>query len=49
MSHTFKPWHKSVALKPELRSGEVSLSQFTADLHVVVRGGGRRPLQEDLE
>lgn len=43
------PWHQVVALKPELRSGELSLSQFAADLHEVVSGVGRRPLYEDPE
>ena len=43
------PWHQVVALKPELRTGELSLSQFAADLHEVVSRAGRRPLYEDPE
>ncbi|MDE0105406.1 MAG: DUF499 domain-containing protein [Bryobacterales bacterium] len=41
------PWHKVVALKAELRTGELSLSQFAADLHEVVTRAGRRPIYED--
>ncbi len=49
MSPTPKPWHNVVTLKSELRSGELSLSQFAADLHEVVSQAGRRPLYEDPE
>ncbi|MYB97271.1 MAG: ATP-binding protein [Gemmatimonadetes bacterium] len=41
------PWHQIVRLKPELRSGELSLAEFAADLHEVVTGAGRRPIYED--
>ncbi len=43
------PWHHAVALKAELRTGELSLSQFAADLHEVASRAGRRPLYEDPE
>ncbi len=43
------PWHHVVTLKSELRTGELSLSQFAADLHEVVSRAGRRPLYEDPE
>ncbi|MDE0626645.1 MAG: DUF499 domain-containing protein [Bryobacterales bacterium] len=43
------PWHQIVTLKPELRTGELSLSQFAADLHEVVGRAGRRALYEDPE
>lgn len=43
------PWHQVVTLKSELRTGELSLSQFAADLHEVVSRAGRRPLYEDPE
>ena len=43
------PWHQVVTLKSELRTGELSLSQFAADLHEVVSLAGRRPLYEDPE
>ena len=49
MPPTPTPWHQVVALKPELRTGELSLSQFAADLHEVVSRAGRRPLYEDPE
>ncbi len=43
------PWHQVVTLKSELRTGELSLSQFAADLHEVASRAGRRPLYEDPE
>ena len=33
---TQMPWHEIVRLKPELRSGELTLAEFAADLHEVV-------------
>ena len=44
-SHT--PWHQVVRLKDELRSGELSLAEFAADLHEVVALANRRPIYED--
>lgn len=41
------PWHHIVRLKPELRSGELTLAEFAADLHEVVTQAGRRPIYED--
>ena len=41
------PWHHTVRLKSELRSGELSLAEFAADLHEVVTQAGRRPIYED--
>ena len=41
------PWHQIVRLKDELRSGELSLSEFAADLHEVVAKAGKRPIYED--
>ncbi len=41
------PWHQVVRLKPELRSGALSLAEFAADLHEVVTQAGRRPIYED--
>ena len=41
------PWPPIVRLKPELRSGELSLAEFAADLHEVVTQAGRRPIYED--
>ena len=34
----WKPWHKVVALRDDLRSGELSLAAFAADLHAVAVG-----------
>ena len=42
-----KPWHHFVALKPELRSGELTLAEFAADLHEVTLGRGKRAVYED--
>ena len=42
-----KPWHEVVRLKDELRSGELTLAEFAADLHEVTLGEGRRPIYED--
>ena len=44
-----KPWHEVVRLKEELRTGELSLAQFAADLHEVTLAQGRRPVYEDPE
>lgn len=42
-----KPWHEVMRLREELRTGELSLADFAADLHEVVLAKGRRPLYED--
>ena len=42
-----KPWHAVVRLKDELRSGELALAEFAADLHEVTLARGRRPVYED--
>ena len=42
-----KPWHQVVRLKDDLRSGELTLAEFAADLHEVTLGEGRRPIYED--
>ena len=44
---TSKPWHEVVRLKEELRSGELSLAEFAADLHEVTLARGQRPVYED--
>ena len=41
------PWHKIVRLKEELRTGELSLAEFAADLHEVTLARGQRPVYED--
>ena len=47
MRKRFKPWHQVVRLKEELRSGELALAEFAADLHEVTQARGRRPIYED--
>ena len=42
-----KPWHEVVELRDDLRTGELSLSIFAADLYDVVMQKGRRPVYED--
>ena len=42
-----QPWHRVVRLKDELRTGELTLAEFAADLHEVTLGEGRRPIYED--
>ena len=42
-----RPWHEVVRLKDELRTGELALAEFAADLHEVVQARGRRPVYED--
>ena len=42
-----RPWHQVVRIKDELRSGELTLAEFAADLHEVTLGEGRRPIYED--
>ena len=44
-----KPWHQVVRLKEELRSGELALAEFAADLHEVTQAQGRRPIYEEPE
>ena len=42
-----QPWHTIFRLKDELRTGELTLAEFAADLHEVVSGLGKRPIYED--
>jgi hypothetical protein len=41
------PWHKVVSLRPDLKSGELSLNIFAADLYDVSMQRGVRPVYED--
>lgn len=41
------PWHKVVTLRADLRSGDLALNQFAADLYEVLRQNGKRPIYED--
>ena len=42
-----KPWHQVVQLRDDLKTGELSLAVFAADLYDVVMQKGRRPVYED--
>ena len=41
------PWHEVVTLREDVRTGELSLADFAADLHDVVMQKGTRPVYED--
>ena len=41
------PWRKVVRLRDDVRTGELSLTEFAADLHDVMMQEGGRPLYED--
>ena len=43
---TLKPWNKLVRLREDVRSGELSLQEFAADLFDVVNRTGKRPIYE---
>ena len=43
----WKPWHQVVDLRDDLRTGELSLAAFAADLYEVAMQQGRRPIYED--
>ena len=40
-------WHKVVSLRPDLRSGKLSMASFAADLYDVAMQHGTRPAYED--
>ena len=41
------PWHEVVTLRDDVRTGELSLADFAADLHDVMMQTGARPIYED--
>ncbi len=41
------PWHNVVTLREDVRTGELSLADFAADLHDVMMQKGARPVYED--
>jgi hypothetical protein len=43
------PWHKVVKLRDDLRSGELPLHMFAADLYEVMMQRGKRPVYEKPE
>ncbi len=46
MKASWKPWHEVVQLRDDLKTGELSLAVFAADLYDVVMQKGRRPVYE---
>ena len=47
MGTSLKPWHEVVEVREDLRTGELSLAAFAADLHDVVMQKGHRPVYEN--
>lgn len=45
----WKSWHEIVQLRNELKTGELALHMFAADLYEVLMRSGKRPLYEDPE
>ena len=43
----WKPWHEVVRLRDDLKTGELTLAVFAADLYDVVMQKGRLPVYED--
>ena len=43
---SWKPWHEVVQLRGDLKTGELSLAVFAADLYDVVMQKGQRPVYE---
>jgi hypothetical protein len=44
---TWKPWHEVVKLRDDLKSGELPLHMFAADLYEVMMQNGERPIYEN--
>lgn len=42
----WKPWHEVVRLRDDLRSGELPMHMFAADLYEVLMQSGKRPVYE---
>ncbi|HFD86265.1 MAG TPA: ATP-binding protein [Gammaproteobacteria bacterium] len=45
----WKCWHDVVTLRDDLKSGELPLHMFAADLYEVIMQSGKRPIYEDPE
>ena len=45
----WKPWHDVVKLRDDLRSGDLPLHMFAADLYEVMMQNGKRPIYEKAE
>ena len=46
---TWKPWHQVVQLRDDLKSGELSLAIFAADLYDVIMGKAKPIYQDPAE
>lgn len=44
---SWTPWHQVVRLRDDLRTGELALNEFAADLYDVAQQSGRRRIYED--
>jgi len=45
----WKPWHEVVTLREDLRSGDLSLHMFAADLYEVIMQRGKLPIYEKAD
>jgi hypothetical protein len=45
----WKPWHEVVALRDDLRTSELALNPFTADLHEVLMQSGQLAALKGLQ
>jgi hypothetical protein len=45
----WKAWHEVVRIRDDLRTGELSLAVFAADIHDVVMGTAKRVYQDPAE
>ena len=45
----WKPWHEVVKLRDDLKSGDLPLHMFAADLYEVMMQNGKRPIYENPE
>ena len=45
----WRPWHEVVTLRDDLRSGDLPLHMFAADLYEVMMQNGKRPIYERPE
>ena len=43
----WKPWHEVVDIRDDLKTGDLSLNLFAADLYEVLMQSGKRPVYED--
>jgi len=43
----WKPWHEVVKLRDDLKSGDLALNMFAADLYEVLMQRGKQPIYED--